>query len=276
MLNYGVDNYLSFSVHGGTESGGVAGTVGNFLAFFESMLSLTPSQILAELLPGVAVLENVHPLFVHFPIASLSLFFIVDCVASFADKSEWRKLASWFLYLGALFAGLTVVAGLIAANSVAHGGDVHEIMEHHEHLGISVFTLAVALSVWRSLAKAVPTGPANILHLLLAGLLSVLLMFTADLGGLMVYGYGVSVAPVAVINQAADAAHHHGGDVDDHHNESDKTLQNDAVNKPVIPAPIGEQTHPSSEQILNTDKQPTDPLIHRHADGHEHKHNHAH
>lgn len=216
---------LQFSIHGGGDSGGgVAGAVEGFLGFVEGLLALSPAEMFANIMPGLAAMENLHPLFVHFPIALLSLFFLLDFVGSLAGKSNWRGAASWFLYSGTLFAGFTVVAGLIAAGSVAHGGDVHEIMEHHEHLGISVLLLAITLTAWRLLAKQMIVGPANTLYQLGGMILCGLLIFTVDLGGLMVYKYGVAVEPVAQINQGADALHKHGSESNVH--EHHETQQN--------------------------------------------------
>lgn len=202
---------LQFSVHGGADSGGgVAGMLAGFLGFVEDLLKLSPADMFANLLPGIAAMDNLHPLVVHFPIALLSLFFLLDLLGTWGDRADWRRAAGWFLHFGAVFAGFTVAAGLAAAGSVAHGGDVHEIMENHEHLGISVFLLAATLAIWRWFAKGRISGPANTLYLLCATILMGLLMFTADLGGLMVYKYGVAVEPVAKINQEAATQHQHG------------------------------------------------------------------
>jgi uncharacterized membrane protein len=208
---FDLNNNLLFSVHGGADSGGgVAGSVEGLLSFVEGLLTLSPAEMFARLMPGLSALDNVHPLLVHFPIALLSIFVLLDICGTWANKAEWRRGAGWFLYFGALFAGFTVVAGLLAAASIAHGGDVHEIMENHEHLGISVFLLAAVLAVWRWFAKGQIAGSANTLYLLCAGILAGVLTFTADLGGLMVYKYGVAVQPVAERNQAAAARHQHG------------------------------------------------------------------
>lgn len=219
---FDLNHNLQFSVHGAADSGGgFAGAIEGFLSFIENGLALSPNEMFAHLMPGVAGLDNLHPLFVHFPIALLSLFFLLDFVAGIADKTEWRKIAGWFLYSGTAFAAMTVTAGLIAADSVAHGGDVHEIMEDHEHLGIAVLGLAITLSGWRLLAKNRIRGGANTLYLLFAAILAGLLMFTADLGGLMVYNYGVAVKPVAEINKAAAALHEHGAETEIHEHSQD-------------------------------------------------------
>jgi uncharacterized membrane protein len=207
---FDLNTNLQFAVHGGADSGGVASMVAGLLSFVESLVRLSPTELFAELMPGISALENLHPVLVHFPIALLSLFFVFDLAGSLARKADWRRAAGWFLYAGALFSGFTVAAGLIAAASVAHGGDVHAIMENHQRLGISVLLLAVVLAVWRWLAKGDISGAANTLYQICSALLAGLLAFTADLGGLMVYQYGVAVAPVAENNKAAAEAHQHG------------------------------------------------------------------
>ncbi|AMK78874.1 MULTISPECIES: DUF2231 domain-containing protein [Methylomonas] len=212
----GLNDHLSFAVHGGGDNGGgVAGGVESILSFLETLVQKSPSESFSSVLPGIAALQNIHPLLVHFPIALLTLFFTLDVIGSLAKRSEWRQIAGAFLYLGTVFAALTVAAGLAAAATVAHGGNVHDIMEHHEHLGISVLSLASILSAWRLLSKGHIVGPANSLYLLLAAILSALLAFTADLGGLMVYRYGVSVHAADQVNQAAAQAHEHEGAAED-------------------------------------------------------------
>ncbi len=239
---------MGFAVHGGGDSGGgVAGAVAGLLAFIEALLRLSPADMFAKILPGLAALDNLHPLFVHFPIALLSLFFMLDFVGSLMNKPNLRQGAGWFLYCGTLFAVMTVAAGLVAAGTVAHGGDVHEIMEHHEHLGISVLVLAIILSLWRVLTKALIVGAANTLFQIFAAILLGLVVLTADLGGLMVYQHGVAVKPVAEMKQAAAASHEHGAET--------------AGSEPVVPA---------------IENRPVEPADLPHQQGHHHQHKHAH
>ena len=104
------------------------------------------------------------------------------------------------------------MAGFIAASTVAHGEAVHEIMESHEHIGVSIFLLATFLSGWRFSARSSLHGVVNFFYLGFTGILCLLLVFAADLGGLMVYKYGVAVAAVPVSENPDE--HHH-----DHHQE---------------------------------------------------------
>jgi len=196
-----------FSVHGGGDGDGLAGALGGFLSAIEGLASLPPGEIFPALLPGIAAMDNIHPLFVHFPIAFLTAFFVIDLIAGILRKPDWRYAASWFLYLGTIFAGMAMLAGFHAASTVPHGEDVHEIMETHEHLGVTIFSLAVVLSVWRLIGKP-RQGVSNYLYLFFAGFLSVLLVFAADLGGLMVYKHGVAVLAVRSLGHVESFEEH--------------------------------------------------------------------
>ncbi|MEQ1739452.1 MAG: DUF2231 domain-containing protein [Methyloglobulus sp.] len=191
-------NFLSFQVHGGGMGGGVAANVESLLVFIEGLSGKTPPEMFSAILPGIAGMDNIHPLFVHYPIAFFTAFFFMDFLGTVAKKVQWRYVASWLLYLGTIAAIFTVVAGLFAADSVEHGEDVHELMERHEHIGIAVLSLSLFLSAWRLKKWGLHSAATNIVFLGLAGFLCLLLSLGADLGGLMVYQYGVSVKPASI------------------------------------------------------------------------------
>ncbi len=200
-------NFISFQTHGsaGHSKDGFASQVEQLLTFIEGLAGKTPDQILNTFLLGFTELANYHPLFVHFPIALLTTFFFLDLVGSLLNNDNMRNGASWALYLGTIGALITVAMGYQAAETVAHGTAVHPIMEQHKTYGLTLTTLAVILSLWRLLANHFIKGFANILHLLLAAIVCGFVVLGADLGGLMVYKYGVSVESVT---PAADSFHH--------------------------------------------------------------------
>ena len=223
-----MDNFISFQIHGGEHHDGLLESVESLLSSLEGGAegSSTSTDIFSTLLPGIANLDNIHPLLVHFPIALLSSFFIVNLIAHFIKKDPLQTVASWLLYLGAFSAIFTVLAGFSAAETVAHNENVHNIMEHHEDVGISILSLSLGLSAWR-IKTGVLQGWKNGVFLALSALLFGLIIQGADLGGLMVYKYGVAVhntpstvvvpeAPTADSDSDADGEeeHHH-----DHHHE---------------------------------------------------------
>lgn len=205
-----MNNFLTFQIHGGADhGGGMADSVSGLLVFLEELSAHGSSGFFSMLLPGFSSMDNIHPLLVHFPIAFLSTFFVLDVIGTLTKKQHLRDVASWLLYFGAVAAVFTVIAGFIAAASVAHGEDVHPILERHEHFGVSVLTLAIMLSIWRFKSSGMIRGGANCFFLILATVLCVLMTLGADLGGLMVYHYGVAVDTAPVPEGGFMHMHHH-------------------------------------------------------------------
>jgi uncharacterized membrane protein len=182
----------SLQVHGG--GNGIATLLNNLLTTLDNLPdSSGGADALNILLPGIAGMANIHPLVVHFPIALLVMFFGVELAAAVFKQAPWRTVASGLLYLGTLTAAIAVYFGLQAAETVAHSEAVHSIMEKHEDIGISVLGLALLLSFWRLFFKPHKQLGMQSIYLLCAMTLTILIALGADLGGLMVYHYGVSV-----------------------------------------------------------------------------------
>ena len=194
-----MNNLLAFQVHGsaGHKSGsGIVGNIEQFLHFIEGLVRLSWQEMFTTVFPGISGMVNIHPLVVHFPIAFLLAFFLADLFGTLFRQECLRKFAGGLLYLGTIFAGAAVAAGLIAEESVAHGENVHLILEKHETLGISVLTISVILSIWRLLSKGEVKRIMNVIYLFFAMILSLLILLTADYGGMMVYKHGVAVEAV--------------------------------------------------------------------------------
>jgi uncharacterized membrane protein len=185
--------FLPLQLHGNSENNGIVNSIDVFLSFLETLSGKSLADIFALVMPGITQMNNIHPLLVHFPIALLISFWMVDLIGSILKKPQRRYFASGLLYLGTLSTLVTVMTGFIAANSVAHDGEVHTLMERHKLLGLSVLTLAIILSGWRILAHEQLKEGANVCYLVLSAGLFSLILLGADIGGLMVYKYGVSV-----------------------------------------------------------------------------------
>ncbi len=171
-----------------------------------------------RLAKGYAV-QNIHPLFVHFPIALLILAGVLDAIAV-VRRDESLHRAAWFtLFFGVLAMIATVVTGLRAEDTVAHGGAAHELMERHEFYAFTLLGVAVAALLLRPKpAKGrrwmIGTVVAEI------ALLWPLVVATGYYGGEMVYGHGVGTALTADAPGSADGEHddddNHGQDGHDH------------------------------------------------------------
>lgn len=163
--------------------------------------------LIGKVLPGVAAMANIHPLLVHFPIAFLNGFLLMEFLGVLLKKEEFRTAATWMLYLGTLGAVAAVLAGLQASAAVSHAEEVHEIMLRHRSLGITVLALGVFLSAWRLIVRGRFSFMAQLVHLAVAFVTVGVMTFGADLGGLMVYKYGVGGKAVE-----QPAGHVHGRD----------------------------------------------------------------
>jgi len=150
------------------------------------------NELIASILPGLGEMANIHPLLVHFPIALLNGFVLMELLGIFLKKEDMRIAATWMLYLGTAGAAGAVVAGFIASGDVPHSSEVHIIMTRHMYFGVAVLSLSLFLSLWR-ITRGTRQG---ILHLLAGMIIAVTMTFGADLGGLMVYKYGVAVKAV--------------------------------------------------------------------------------
>lgn len=162
-------------------------------------------------LEGAKELINIHPLFVHFPIALLLTSTAFYFLGTLFRKQDLFAAGKWELYLGTLSAAVTVWTGLQAANTVPHSGGTHEIMMAHQYFGFAVLGLSALLSLWVLISKANIPSKGRIFFLAGLLLLSAVLTQGADLGGRMVFLHGVGVGNKNV--PAKEAGHHeHGGE----------------------------------------------------------------
>jgi len=105
-------------------------------------------------LEGLKHVTNIHPLFVHFPIALLLSSLAFYFLGFLLKQDQFLTTGKWMLYLGTIAAGVTVWTGLEAAKTVSHGAGTHGIMEVHENLGFVVLGLSTFLSLWIFLSRS--------------------------------------------------------------------------------------------------------------------------
>lgn len=168
----------------------------------------------------IEIIPNWHPILVHFTIALLSVSVAVFLVESFVRK--WRlhnqlvTVARWNLWLGSLAAIATVIAGLDAFNSVAHGSEAqHLAMLDHRNWALSTAALFILLAAW-SLSAAL-RGKADFRkskNLVFVGLMTVaglMLSVTGYKGAELVYRHGLGVIPMQVGMEQGGHNHDHSG-----------------------------------------------------------------
>jgi len=166
----------------------------------------------------IEIIPNWHPLFVHFTVGLLSITILLFVVSQFLSEGKLREqmqlVAFWNLWLGAGITVLTVVAGVMAYNSVTHDTASHEAMTEHRNWALVTATLFIGLAIWSWFRVRENLGVNRMMLIALlvgAGLLA----STAWRGGEIVYRYGLGVMSLP----KSDAHGHADGESHDHGSE---------------------------------------------------------
>ena len=136
-------------------------------------------------------MESLHPMVVHFPIALLLTALLIETPALILRKISWHTVSLWTCGLGTLGAAAAVLTGRQAMGAAKHSFEIGEIMELHEHLGYVILALASLVTIWRLVKKDSLSIRARWLAWSVLAVACGTLTFSANLGGRMVYEFGV-------------------------------------------------------------------------------------
>lgn len=165
-------------------------------------------------LEGAKELINIHPLFVHFPIALLLTAIAFYCLGIIFCRDSLLGAGKWTLFAGTLSAAGTVWTGLQAANTVSHG-DTHQTMMAHQYLGFAILGLSIVLSAWIIFSKANLPQKSKKLFLIILLFLGLVIVQQADLGGRLVFLNGVGVGKKSMMPEESHS-HDHKEEAHDH------------------------------------------------------------
>ncbi|MBC6365960.1 c-type cytochrome domain-containing protein [Algoriphagus sp. AK58] len=126
------------------------------------------------------VAGRLHPLVLHFPIVLL----IMAVFVLWIRDENWKKLGSSFLLVGANFAGITVLAGLLLAAEDYEG----EALSWHKWLGVLSLGFSVLLYFFQEQLLNY--------HRLIASSLAVILLLTGHFGANLTHGEDFLIAPL--------------------------------------------------------------------------------
>jgi uncharacterized membrane protein len=140
---------------------------------------------------------NIHPLLVHFPIALL-LTSVALSWAGLLWKGKGLEQAAWYtLLLGLAGTVVTLITGLIAAQSVPIDSPAQATLNTHKFFGIATFVIfgLQAMCAWRNKGRYSPGK--RILHtaIQLGGV--ALIVAVGFFGGELVFTYGIGVGTLA-------------------------------------------------------------------------------
>ncbi len=170
----------------------------------------------------IEIIPNLHPIFVHFTVALIStaigFFLLAKLLGNRPFHEQCLILARWNLWIGTVFALITVITGIFAYNSVAHDTPSHAAMTEHRNWAFATFAVLLLTTLWSgwiSYANKLIKLP----FLLLAVLLFGLLFSTAWHGGELVYRYGLGVMSIPAAEDHA-SGHVHSGEMKSSENNS--------------------------------------------------------
>ena len=179
------------------------------------------------------VIPNWHPLFVHFPIALLSvstLFFVALTFMSEHPKQEPLKvLAYWNLWLGTGFAIVAAVAGWFAYNSVAHDTPSHVAMTDHLNWALATLSVFIIVSFW-SIKEYKNLKNASVTFTIIMILAASMLASTGWRGSEAVYRYGLGVMSLPKV-EGEGHAHEHADGEGHSSSSSNKTIENSEISE---------------------------------------------
>lgn len=159
------------------------------------------------------IIPNVHPIFVHFTVALLSLSVGLHVIGHFFKGplvDQWRIVARWTLWFGAGITLITGLAGLYAYNTVDHDTASHAAMTVHRNWAVFAIAFFFILAVW-SIIKTRQKQNLGIVFIAAMVIAGGVLGSTAWHGGEVVYRYGLGVMSLPKVEGEGHAHKHADG-----------------------------------------------------------------
>ncbi|MBN8227735.1 DUF2231 domain-containing protein [Corallococcus macrosporus] len=137
------------------------------------------------------LLHELHPSVVHMPLALLPTAAVADLIVMTTGDRAWEKVGRRLWMVGAASAVLAGVSGLAASQEVRLDSPRARDMTVRHGLGNALITLgALGITAWRLTKR--PTAVTTALGLGACAFA----LYTASLGGKMVYELGVGINPM--------------------------------------------------------------------------------
>jgi uncharacterized membrane protein len=188
------------------------------------------------------------------PAALLLVSVLFDLLGTALKRDTLKAAGFWTLVTGVAGAGVSVVSGKLAEETVEHSDQAHAVMETHETLGTIVLVMFGLLAIWRLVRKVL--GPREQPVYLTAGVIGVALMvYTARLGGVLVFDHAIGIS-AARMHQVTEER----GGMEHEHAEGEGHTS--------APAAADSSTPPDSARPAADSSR-----THTHRDGSTHQHN---
>lgn len=163
-------------------------------------------QGVVELLKG----WQLHPVVDHFTVALILVGVVIDLVASLVPNRLWlRSMAVTLMVLGAVAAASSNLTGGWEAERVWKHmtGPAKDVLKRHAELGDILPWAFGGLAVWRLGIQFFGfMSSTRVLYLLAAVVAAGAILYQGDLGGDLVYEYGVGTALMSMTAPSPEAS----------------------------------------------------------------------
>ena len=137
-------------------------------------------------------MQNIHPLFVHFPIALTLSALLFEVLYWLFKRDAFDTTSTNLIVIAALAAIAALITGSLAGDSVPHPAAVNHLIDIHGDLEGTGGSIAIAAALWTLVMK----NRYRIVRLALFVLAAGIIGFGASYGGRMVYEHGIGTALV--------------------------------------------------------------------------------
>jgi uncharacterized membrane protein len=178
-----------------------------------------------------------HAALNDFPSLLFVLAVLFDILGEATKRDSLRATGFWLLVTGAFGAVLALISGLMAEESIEHGGSVHMVMERHETMAIWATVLFVLLAAWRIWRRGALGPRERPAFTTISALGALFVLWTAHVGGTIVYGYGGGV-PTSVLQGALEertTGHSHAPGEEHDEAATDSTAEEEHTDPPGTP-----------------------------------------
>src|SRR5256884_6744918 len=131
------------------------------------------------------------------PSALLLVTVLFDLGAWLSKRDSLKSAAVWTLWAGVIGGWIAVLAGLQAEDVIEHGEAIHELMETHETLALTTMGIFTAVLAWKLFRRARLTGAEEVGLRLLGVAGFVAIIWTAVIGGKLVFEHAPGGPPPA-------------------------------------------------------------------------------
>ncbi len=151
---------------------------------------------------------EIHPWFVPFPIALLSVSVLFEIFGVVLKREDFRKAAFFTLFLGTLGAALAVLTGIQAEEVVEEMGIPKEAIENHETFAFITLGIFGVLFLARAFLSRF-VEKIVVLYIIVSLIGVGVLMKTGFLGGHLVFEHGAGVKKLMPGHEEHKHEHEH-------------------------------------------------------------------